>query len=1377
MKFKSDIEIQAGLKDKDGQAGSNGQILASTGSQVDWIDPASIVTSATDVIIECKNTSGATITKGTPVYQTGNVGATAVIEVAVADASDEAKMAAIGLLQSDLVNNAFGYVVVTGELLNITTSPIDGTTPSIGDTIYVKPGGGLTLTKPTGVNFIQNVGLVGKVSGGNAGSLTVSSIMRSNDVPTPLYVDHTNQRLGIGATSPSEKLDVRGNVHVEASSPSITLKNTAGFTQDYSITNQGSLIVEKNGLDGGGSFVIKDENDRTPLSVSMDLISPDVVVSGDLIVKDRDGTTTNLYVQESNGNVGIGTTAPSQKLEVAGNIKLDGDNRHIYFGGNNTFIGERSNSTELELRGGGSSSAQTVYIDNTGNVGIGTNNPTKNLEIGTNAAAETEFRMHSDESGKYFNIQSAGNFTSVKTAGSQNFILDSSGSSGYITMVTNASERMRVNYNGNIGIGTTSPVYKLDVRSSGNLFYGQTDLNNNTSVFRLKGNGGASSLFEVLADGNVGIGTTNPNTKLHVNGDIRQQGSSYSVNITGGTSISGDNHLDIAANASYLNLRSPNNSIFYRASSDHAFRDAGGSNEYLRIKTSGTTAGNVGIGTTSPGAKLEVAASATTSVDIAHFSNSNGVVKIKHALDTLGSGITSIFDASNNEDIRLSAQSDSWFNAGNVGIGTTSPLAELDVNGTARMDTGVTEGTHYVGSSVEHWGYGGTGMEFPANDTLSLRTANSDRLYINSSGNVGIGTTSPGNLLHIVASSNNVSALIIQDDARRLQLGRDMIEARSADGSTVHNLYIQPNGNVGIATSSGSVGIGTTSPGSKLQVYSTANRDVFISGYGTQAQNDWQAQHAFFTSAGQGVIVGKANANNNTNRLHLLYNTSNGDAQYLGYDTSNDNKVKLNTNGDSFLNGGNVGIGTTSPGSKLHLADSSDVYLTLESTSATTPEEVAVKYSNSATGIYNWWEGLNQSAHWSLGYGTSFSGSNTKLLVHTSGNVGIGTTSPSSLLHLESASSPTLQIKDTTNNVTFKAYTQDSNSHLANTSNHDLFIDTNNTSRITVKAGGNVGIGTTSPGAPLDVKSNSASSADSGIRLIAAGGSDVIAAIGEKSTNGGRFHLYDGGNAKVSFYSDGTSNYIAAGNVGIGTTNPNAKLNVNGSVKIEGTNPLYFGGSGSVPNWEIKAYGSGGNDLLINDAGTNSGDLIFTGQDFGVGTTNPSEKLHVSGEPHPSIRLSSSSDSNYNVVINCGYRNEALNLSVGGYKVFTTEGYNTPETTHLYSNNSKALSLASNQAATFTSTVTATNFINSSDERLKENIEKVCNNNLDVKWKTFEFKSDKGQKRYGVIAQELEKTNPEFVREDAEGFKSVAYIDLLIAKIAELEERIQELEK
>jgi hypothetical protein len=100
-----------------------------------------------------------------------------------------------------------------------------------------------------------------------------------------------------------------------------------------------------------------------------------------------------------------------------------------------------------------------------------------------------------------------------------------------------------------------------------------------------------------------------------------------------------------------------------------------------------------------------------------------------------------------------------------------------------------------------------------------------------------------------------------------------------------------------------------------------------------------------------------------------------------------------------------------------------------------------------------------------------------------------------------------------------------------------------------------------------------------------------------------------------------------------------------------------------------------------------------------------------------------------------------------------------------------------NGSGRFTSTVTATNFILSSDERLKENVKKVCDNKVKADWKTFELKTDKGQKRYGVIAQELEKTNPEFVREDSKGFKSVAYIDLLIAKIAELEARLEKLEK
>ena len=88
-------------------------------------------------------------------------------------------------------------------------------------------------------------------------------------------------------------------------------------------------------------------------------------------------------------------------------------------------------------------------------------------------------------------------------------------------------------------------------------------------------------------------------------------------------------------------------------------------------------------------------------------------------------------------------------------------------------------------------------------------------------------------------------------------------------------------------------------------------------------------------------------------------------------------------------------------------------------------------------------------------------------------------------------------------------------------------------------------------------------------------------------------------------------------------------------------------------------------------------------------------------------------------------------------------------------------------------TATATNFILSSDKTLKNKIKEIDTNHIDVNWKNFELKSEPGVKRAGVIAQELEEKHPEFVRTDDEGIKSVAYIDLLITKIAELEARLE----
>jgi hypothetical protein len=96
-----------------------------------------------------------------------------------------------------------------------------------------------------------------------------------------------------------------------------------------------------------------------------------------------------------------------------------------------------------------------------------------------------------------------------------------------------------------------------------------------------------------------------------------------------------------------------------------------------------------------------------------------------------------------------------------------------------------------------------------------------------------------------------------------------------------------------------------------------------------------------------------------------------------------------------------------------------------------------------------------------------------------------------------------------------------------------------------------------------------------------------------------------------------------------------------------------------------------------------------------------------------------------------------------------------------------------------TGTMTASNFILSSDKRLKENIS--CIKNLhkfdDIKFVQFNLKSEPNVLRFGVIAQEVESIAPELVRMDSEGMKSVAYIDLLIVKIQQLEQRVTELEK
>jgi hypothetical protein len=267
---------------------------------------------------------------------------------------------------------------------------------------------------------------------------------------------------------------------------------------------------------------------------------------------------------------------------------------------------------------------------------------------------------------------------------------------------------------------------------------------------------------------------------------------------------------------------------------------------------------------------------------------------------------------------------------------------------------------------------------------------------------------------------------------------------------------------------------------------------------------------------------------------------------------------------------------------------------------------------------------------------------------------------------------------------------------------------------------------------------------------------------------------------------------LSSGNISIGAEpRVNDKLYVNGNITTE--NAISAGGNLSstadISGVNLSLTGtisaSGYNDSNWNTAyskhltsaptfNTASGVITFSTQDASNFTVDLDGRY---AETANSNTFASSNIFNGDLDINAKvqideyhkiYFNSDSNGSSQGSSDYSIE----------VQDNSSASKFSVNKisgAVVSASTFTGTNFVLSSDERLKENINDLKPRKINASFKEYNFK-EKRQTRFGVIAQELEKHHPEFIRETDHGYKSVAYIDLLVAKIVELEDRLKQLE-